>query len=448
MVYKISKSKIFTNIFFVYNLENIFRKQKMQKYKIWIDEAWRWPWLWVVVAAAFSVNPENPPESNFLEKLNDSKKLSEKNREKIFSEIIELSRWDEPKVFFWVWVVDNFFIDEKNIKQANREAMRRAIIEIKRKIEFFNYVKELKIDVFIDWNDNYAFEELDRKPIFIIGWDAKVPEISAASIIAKVFRDDLMKSYALLYPDLWLEKHKWYWTKFHKDYLKNPTKITWIHRLSYKPVKETLEQKPKLLLHICCWPDACIPIWDLKKDYEVICFWYDPNIQPRSEYDKRLKAFQKVCELEKVDYIVWEYDIWKFFEKIKWLEHTPERWEKCTKCYDMRLERTALEARRLWIKYWTSTLNNSPHKDLEKMFTLWEKWSKEQTFDSEKNENLKEKLDFLKIAFRKNWWFERSVEYTKKHKIYRQNYCGCIYSDTFPGWKEKFLKKLKDKWQE
>ena len=448
MIYKISKSKIFTNIFFVYNLENIFRKQKMQKYKIWIDEAWRWPWLWVVVAAAFSVNPENPPESNFLEKLNDSKKLSEKNREKIFSEIIELSRWDEPKVFFWVWVVDNFFIDEKNIKQANREAMRRAIIEIKRKIEFFNYVKELKIDVFIDWNDNYAFEELDRKPIFIIGWDAKVPEISAASIIAKVFRDDLMKSYALLYPDLWLEKHKWYWTKFHKDYLKNPTKITWIHRLSYKPVKETLEQKPKLLLHICCWPDACIPIWDLKKDYEVICFWYDPNIQPRSEYDKRLKAFQKVCELEKVDYIVWEYDIWKFFEKIKWLEHTPERWEKCTKCYDMRLERTALEARRLWIKYWTSTLNNSPHKDLEKMFTLWEKWSKEQTFDSEKNENLKEKLDFLKIAFRKNWWFERSVEYTKKHKIYRQNYCGCIYSDTFSGWKEKFLKKLKDKWQE
>ena len=420
----------------------------MQKYKIWIDEAGRWPWLWAVVAAAFSINPENPPEDNFLEKLNDSKKLSEKNREKIFSEIIELSRWDEPKVFFWVWVVDNFFIDEKNIKQANREAMRRAIIEIKRKIEFFNYGKELKIDVFIDWNDNYAFEELDRKPIFIIGWDAKVPEISAASIIAKVFRDDLMKSYALLYPDLWLEKHKWYWTKFHKDYLKNPTKITWIHRLSYKPVKETLEQKPKLLLHICCWPDACIPIWDLKKDYEVICFWYDPNIQPRSEYDKRLKAFQKVCELEKVDYIVWEYDIWKFFEKIKWLEHTPERWEKCTKCYDMRLERTALEARRLWIKYWTSTLNNSPHKDLEKMFALWEKWSEEQTFDSEKNENLKEKLDFLKIAFRKNWWFERSVEYTKKHKIYRQNYCGCIYSDTFPGWKEKFLKKLKDKWQE
>ena len=113
----------------------------MQKYKIWIDEAGRWPWLWCVVAAAFAVNPENPPERVFLEKLNDSKKLTSKNREKVFSEIIELSRWKNPKIFFWVWVVDNYFIDENNIKQANKEAMRRAIIEIKRKINYFYYGK-------------------------------------------------------------------------------------------------------------------------------------------------------------------------------------------------------------------------------------------------------------------------------------------------------------------
>ena len=108
----------------------------MQKYKIWIDEAWRWPWLWVVVAAAFSVNPENPPESNFLEKLNDSKKLSEKNREKIFSEIIELSRWDEPKVFFWVWVVDNYFIDENSL-QVNMTRLKKAMsdAQMSHKIE-------------------------------------------------------------------------------------------------------------------------------------------------------------------------------------------------------------------------------------------------------------------------------------------------------------------------
>ncbi len=82
------------------------------------------------------------------------------------------------------------------------------------------------------------------------------------------------------------------------------SKITGIHRQSYKPVKEVLEQKPKLLLHICCGPDTCVPVMDLKKDYEVICFWYDPNIQPKTEYDKRLEAFKKVCEIEGVEYII------------------------------------------------------------------------------------------------------------------------------------------------
>ncbi|RAL57721.1 hypothetical protein BLD25_01440 [Candidatus Gracilibacteria bacterium GN02-872] len=224
--------------------------------------------------------------------------------------------------------------------------------------------------------------------------------------------------------------------------------MTGIHRISYKPVKEILQKKPKLLLHICCGPDTCVPVMDLKKDYEVICFWYDPNIHPKSEHDKRLAEFIKVCEIEQVEYIIGEYDVGHFFERIKGFEDTPERGEKCTRCYDMRLERAALEARKLGIKYWSSTLNNSPHKDIEKMFILGDKWSSKETFDKEKNTGLKDRLDFLKIAFRKNKGFERSVEYTKKHGIYRQNYCGCIYSDTFPGGKEQFLKKLKDKGQE
>jgi len=63
-------------------------------------------------------------------------------------------------------------------------------------------------------------------------------------------------------------------------------------------VKAVLESKPKLLLHVCCGPDATVPIMDLKRDYDVIGFWYDPNIQPKAEYDKRLQAFIKVCEIE------------------------------------------------------------------------------------------------------------------------------------------------------
>ena len=115
----------------------------------------------------------------------------------------------------------------------------------------------------------------------------------------------------------------------------------------------------------------------------------------------------------------------ELLQALKWLEDTPERWEKCTECYDMRLEKTAELAKKMEIIYWTSTLNTSPHKDLETIFMLGEEHSK------------KERLEFLKIVFRKNGGFQRSVEYTKKHKIYRQDYCGCVYSDTFPQDKNK-----------
>ncbi len=397
------------------------------KYKIWIDEAWRWPWLWSVVACSLCFNPLNMPDKELLFMLNDSKKLSEKKRDYLYDELIKISIWENPQVFFWVGVVDNFTIDSINIRQANREAMRRSLVEILRKID------NKKIwSVLIDWNDNYEFEELEKQPIFIIGWDTKILEISAASIIAKVFRDKLMITYWELYPDLWIENHKWYGTKKHREYLTNKWKITWIHRLSYKPIKKILEEKPKLLLHICCWPDAAIPIIDLKKEYNIVCFWYDPNIQPKKEYDKRLWEFIKICKIEWVEFIEGEYDVDNFFKKIEWLENTPEKWDKCTNCYDMRLERSALEARKLWIKYWTSSLNISPHKDLNKIFSLWDKWSIKETLQPNTKESLKNKLNFLKIAFRKNKGFERSVEYTKKHNIYRQNYCGCIYSDTYP----------------
>lgn len=391
------------------------------KIKIGIDEAGRWPWCGPVVACALAWNPRNMPEKKYIQAVGDSKKLSETKREELYNTLIDLS--GQKKLFFWVWVVDNYLIDELNIRQANREAMRRAIIEIRRKIP--NDFES--VSVVIDGKDNYEFQELDQKPLFLVWGDGKVSEISAASIIAKVFRDKLMAQYATLYPEFGFENNAGYGTKKHKDHLQNIADVTGIHRTSYKPVKQVLEKKEKLLLHICCWPDATVPIMDLKKDYEVICFWYDPNIQPKKEYDKRLEAFIKVCEIEGVEWIEGEYDVKNFFTKIKGLEDTPEKWEKCTECYDMRLERTAKLAREMGITKWTSTLNTSPHKDLEKMFYLGEKWDAE-TFG--------EKLEFLKIAFRKNWGFQRSVDYTKKHDIYRQNYCGCVYSDTFPG-KEK-----------
>ena len=223
----------------------------MIKFKIGIDEAGRWPWLGPVVACAFAFHPDNFPQKKFIKELNDSKKLTENKRQKLFTQLIDMSVWEKPKVLFWVWVVDNFIIDEINIRQANREAMRRALVEILRKAAppFFSLNWGGKwgtnrgsfIEVEIDGSDNYTFEELKKQPKFIVWWDGKIPEIGAASIIAKVFRDDLMKSYSRLYPELWVESHKWYGTKKHREYLKSSSCVTGIHRVSYKPVEKVLE---------------------------------------------------------------------------------------------------------------------------------------------------------------------------------------------------------------
>lgn len=437
---------------------------KKTKIKIWIDEAGRGPWCWPVVACSLAWNPLDMPAKTIITEVNDSKKLSEKKRELLYDNLIDLA--EKGKLFFGVWMVDNFYIDEHNIRQANREAMRRSIIEIKRKIpeDFEN------ISVVIDGKDNYEFSELDQKPLYLVWGDGKVSEISAASIVAKVFRDRIMKQYASLYPNLGLETNAGYGTKKHKDNLETVSDVTWIHRCSYKPVKDVLEKKEKVLLHICCGPDATVPIMDLKDDYDVIAYWHDPNIQPKAEYEKRYDAFVKVCEIEWIPYIKGEYDVKNFFKKIKGLEDTPEKWKKCTECYDMRLERTARLAREMWIQKWTSSLNNSPHKDMEKMFHLWDKWSNNSRFspmseltDEERKQaaevlwvsveefmlngdkltkdSVHKNMDFLKIAFRKNGGFQRSVDYTKEHDIYRQNYCGCVYSDTFPGREKPGAKK-------
>ena len=208
------------------------------KYIIGIDEAWRWPWLGPVSACALCFNTKNMPSEEFISTLNDSKKLTEKKRDELYIELIEMSRWAKPQIYFGVWIVDNFIIDEINIRQANREAMRRAIIELLRKIPW----KRNTLEVLIDWRDNYSFEELKKQPEYIVGWDGKISEIGAASIIAKVFRDKLLLQYATLYPDLWIETHKWYWTKKHSENLKKIKDVTGIHRTSYKPVKKVLEE--------------------------------------------------------------------------------------------------------------------------------------------------------------------------------------------------------------
>ena len=336
--------------------------------------------------------------------------------------MIRESEKEVPTLFFWVWVVDNDFIDQFGIKRSTHEAMKRALKEISRKIP-----DEYEIhSILIDGNDHFTFPDvLPKDPVSIICGDQKVKEIAGASIIAKVFRDRLMETYSILHPKLRVEKHKWYGTDAHISTL-NHDSITSFHRLSFAPVKAVLKQKPQLLLHVCCGPDATVPILDLKEKYDILAFWYDPNIHPRSEYEKRKQAFAQVCEIEGVRWIEWPYDVKEFFRRIRGFERTEERGEKCKKCYDFRLEYAAKVAKEHGIPFFTTTLAISPHKDLDCLFRIGEIHGNRSG------------VTFLPIPFRKQSWFERSVAYTEKHGIYRQSYCGCVFSEWFPPlWWEK-----------
>lgn len=286
------------------------------KRKIGIDEAGRGPWYGPVVACAVSFMSD-ADLSIFSDVLGDSKALTKSQRKKAFDLLIAQSHKAQthPQLQFSIGQASSDEIDTVGIKEANRLAMERAL----KQLSYLIAQSGDTIDsVLIDGNDKYRFDTLLTKaPISIIKGDTKVREIQAASIIAKVWRDELMKTYALIDPTLGLEQHQGYGTKKHQEALKSSRSVSEFHRKSYAPIKKKLEQKPKLLLHVCCGPDATVPIMDLKKEYDLLCFWYDPNIHPKAEYDKRLEAFKKVCEIEKVPYLEGEYDITRFFSVIK-----------------------------------------------------------------------------------------------------------------------------------
>jgi predicted adenine nucleotide alpha hydrolase (AANH) superfamily ATPase len=182
------------------------------------------------------------------------------------------------------------------------------------------------------------------------------------------------------------------------------------------PTWHELTRRKKMLLHVCCGPDAAGVIEQLKRDFDLVAFWYDPNIQPREEHDKRLAAFLRVAELEDVPAIVGEYDAENFLQSIRGLEHTPEQGAKCSVCYDLRLERAAIEAQRQGCDLYTTTLAISPHKVQEKL----------RNFGAV-NEK-RHGIPYYARNFMKDDGFKDSVAYTREHDIFRQNYCGCWFS--------------------
>ena len=178
--------------------------------------------------------------------------------------------------------------------------------------------------------------------------------------------------------------------------------------------------KPRLLLHSCCGPCSSYCIEALIKYFDITVLWHNPNIQPKSEYDLRLtnqikliKEFEKQGKLTLIEI---PYDEQEFFSNIKGLEQEKEGGKRCTECFKLRLEQSAKIAKEQNFDYFTTTLTVSPHKNAplinEIGFNLAEKYG----------------VKFLPSDFKKKNGYKRSIELSKQFDLYRQDYCGCVFS--------------------
>ena len=179
---------------------------------------------------------------------------------------------------------------------------------------------------------------------------------------------------------------------------------------------DKLENKPKLLLHSCCAPCSTTVIERLKEHFDITIIYYNPNIEPIDEYEKRKKEQIKIIDLYKINYLDCDYDNDLFHKMSLGLEQVPEKGIRCHKCYELRLNYTASKAKENNFDYFGTTLTVSPYKLSNIINEIGLKL--EQIYN----------IKFLVGDFKKNNGYKHSIELSKKYNLYRQNYCGCIYS--------------------
>jgi len=174
--------------------------------------------------------------------------------------------------------------------------------------------------------------------------------------------------------------------------------------------------KLKILVHICCAPDALYVIDLLQKTYEVTGYFYNPNIHPPEEYALRLEEARKVAQILNFRLLEDVYDGKRWFELTEKFKDEPEKGKRCNVCYALRLKRTAQKASELGFEMFTTIMSLSPWKKADVINKLG------QLFAQKYN------IQFLEADFKKKDGFRKSVELSKRHQLYRQNYCGCVYS--------------------
>ena len=179
-------------------------------------------------------------------------------------------------------------------------------------------------------------------------------------------------------------------------------------------------ETPTLFLHSCCAPCSSYVLEYLSEYFKITIFYYNPNIYPEEEYLKRVaeqkRLISQLPTKNKVDFEEIGYDSSEFFNAVKGLENIPEGGERCFVCYKLRLEKTAKLAAEKGFDYFTTTLSISPYKNAQKL--------------NEISEELGEiyKVKALPADFKKKEGYKRSIELSAEYNLYRQNYCGCVFS--------------------
>ena len=177
---------------------------------------------------------------------------------------------------------------------------------------------------------------------------------------------------------------------------------------------------PSLLLHSCCGPCSSYCIEYLSKYFNITVFYYNPNIYPDEEYYHRVKEQQRFIKefptKYPVKFIEGDYDKESFYKIAKGLELEPEKGKRCHLCYDLRLRRTAQVGKEKGFDFFTTTLTISPMKDSQVLNEIGIKIGQEIG------------INWLFTDFKKKEGYKRSTELSREYDMYRQYYCGCVYS--------------------
>ena len=184
-------------------------------------------------------------------------------------------------------------------------------------------------------------------------------------------------------------------------------------------------ETPKLLLHACCAPCSSYCLEYLSKYFNIIIYFFNPNISKKEEYEYRLNEEKRLISLMEfknpVTIVESTYNPKEFFEAVKGLENEPEGGKRCAECFKLRLKATAEKAKEIGADYFTTTLTISPLKNAQLLNTIGKEFSEEY------------QIPWLYSDFKKKEGYKRSIILSKKYNLYRQDYCGCVFSKASAG---------------